>query len=73
MAILSSSLAPAEQATYLASAVYTAANRELEELSDLDDITFHQALADFVAGPDPGPAPADPPQREPEPEVESME
>ena len=69
MTLLSSSLAPAEQAAYLASAIYTAANRELEELTDLDDTTFHQALADFVAAPEP---PASGPAGEaPEPAVEA--
>ncbi|MBI4423922.1 MAG: hypothetical protein HY554_09360 [Elusimicrobia bacterium] len=59
LAILGSDLAPVDQAAYLASLLYTAANREAAELSDQDDVKFQQALADFVAAPQPAAADLD--------------
>lgn len=53
MAILGSDLSPEEQGAYLASMIYTAANRLLEDVTDHDDIKFQQALADFIASPEP--------------------
>lgn len=54
MTILGSSLSPEEQAAYLASLVYTSANRLLEDVTDSDDAKFQQALADFITTPNPG-------------------
>jgi hypothetical protein len=45
-AVLGSSLTDEQKALYLASLVYTAANRELSNVTDLDDVKFQQALAD---------------------------
>ena len=47
--MLGSALPDAEKAAFMASLVYTAANRELASMTDLDDVKFQQALADHVA------------------------
>ena len=47
--MLGSTLLEADKAAYLASLVYTAANRELASMTDQDDVKFQQALADHVA------------------------
>ena len=44
-----SGLPKAVQAAYLASLVYTSANRTLRRVTDQDDVKFQQALADHVA------------------------
>jgi len=46
--MLGSPLADAQKAAYLASLVYTAANRSLQSVTDQDDVKFQQALADHV-------------------------
>ena len=48
-AMLGSALPDAEKAAFVASLVYTAANRELTSVTDQDDVKFQQALADRVA------------------------
>lgn len=45
-AVLGSLLTDEEKALYLASLVYTAANRSLSYVTDQDDVKFQQALAD---------------------------
>jgi hypothetical protein len=47
-AILSSRLAPQEQAVYLASVAFTAFNRLECRVSDADDVRFQEALADLI-------------------------
>jgi len=47
-AVLDSSLSTEEQSAYLASVAYTASNRLKNLVSDLDDIRFHEALADTL-------------------------
>ncbi len=47
-AVLGAPLPDSEKAAYLASFVYTAANRSLSYVTDLDDVKFQQALADHV-------------------------
>lgn len=47
-AILSSSLAPEQQAAYLASMTFTAYNRLQQKVTDLDDVRFQEALTDML-------------------------
>src|SRR5439155_20274875 len=47
-AMFDSSLSDAEKSAYLASLVYTAANRDLASVTDQDDVKFQQALADHL-------------------------
>ncbi|MBI4677060.1 MAG: hypothetical protein HY748_05705 [Elusimicrobia bacterium] len=48
-AIVESGLDDARQAYYLASLVFTSANRSLSNVTDLDDVKFHESLADLLA------------------------
>ena len=47
-AMLDCSLPDSEKSAYLASVVYTAANRNLASVTDQDDVKFQQALADQI-------------------------
>jgi len=47
-AMLDSSLSDSEKSAYLASLVYTAANRDLSSVTDEDDVKFQQALAEHL-------------------------
>jgi hypothetical protein len=47
--MLGSALPDADKAAFMASLVYTAANRKLASVTDLDDVKFQQALADHLA------------------------
>ena len=47
-AMLDSSLSESEKAAYVASLVYTAANRHLASVTDQDDVKFQEALADHL-------------------------
>lgn len=59
IAVLNAGLSPEEQGAYLASMVYTAANRLLDDVTDFDDAKFQQALADFITAPGPTEEPAE--------------
>jgi len=47
-AMLDSSLPDSEKSAYLASLVYTAANRDLASVTDQDDVEFQHALVDHL-------------------------
>jgi hypothetical protein len=50
-AVAGSGLDEARQGLYLASLAFTAANRVMGEVTDLDDIRFHESLAELLAAP----------------------
>ncbi|MBI5209743.1 MAG: hypothetical protein HY927_07225 [Elusimicrobia bacterium] len=50
-AVLESGLDPQRQALYLASLVFSATNRVLSNVTDQDDVRFHESLADLLAAP----------------------
>ncbi|MBI5624139.1 MAG: hypothetical protein HY924_10195 [Elusimicrobia bacterium] len=50
-AVADSGLDEARQGYYLASLVFTSVNRMLGDITDLDDVRFHESLAELLASP----------------------